>query len=84
MKEKNTNSHPYAIRAFIKPSPKQGVKFKGRSFKGIVFANSPKEAGRKTKELLIKAFEASSADVAENVIHIKECNLYKDFLIPPE
>ncbi|WP_297096435.1 hypothetical protein [uncultured Draconibacterium sp.] len=74
----------YAIRAFIKPEQKGGVVFKGHSYKGIVFAKTPTRAKEKTIDLLIKSFSESDADVTKEVITIKECKPYNDFLIPPE
>lgn len=72
----------YAIRAFIKPAKQGLVAFKGKSFKGVVFAKTPARAKEKATNLLIEAFVASEASVEKEVITIKECKLYNDFLIP--
>ena len=87
---KSQNEKVYAIIAFIKPNNKPRndsageIVFKGKSYKGVVFAKTPNEAQVKAIGMLVKAFKGSEAIVTPNVITIKECKLYNDFLIPPK
>lgn len=83
------NSKPYAIIAFVKPkatTDKDGVttKYQGRSYKGITFAASPDDAKKKSTALIMGAFKESEAKITREVITIKSCKLYNDFLIPPK
>lgn len=70
----------YAIRAFVKPE--EG--FNGRSFKGIVIAQTPSKAKERVENMLVKSLEVSNAKVTKKGITIKECKLYNDFFIMPQ
>ncbi len=72
---------------FVKPKDTTGkdgviMKYKGRSYKGIAFAASPDDAKKKSTDLIMGAFKESKAKITREVITIKSCKLYNDFLIP--
>lgn len=77
----------YAVAVSVKPKPFGSVKYTGRPYRGIVLAQSPKNA----KELAIasilenfKDLDGSSIKkplVDHDCIAVKECKLYNDFFI---
>ena len=79
----NKKVNVFAVTAFVKPNPDGIVRYHGRTFKGVVFAKNGKEASEKAINLLIESFSPGSR-VTREVIKVRECKPYNDFLIPPK
>lgn len=76
------NSKCYAVSVTAKPKPNASGRYKSKSFKGIVFADSPSIAKEKAVEIILNSIKEPVLSREE--ITINSCNLFNDFLFHPK
>lgn len=72
----------YALKLTAKPKPEGNVRYKSKSFKGIVFAIGPTEAKEKAIEIVIGSVKEPVLTREE--VKVNECNPFSDFLFHPK
>jgi hypothetical protein len=71
----------YAVRVLVKPKDTPGVKYKSKSFKGVVISKNASEARVLVFERLFLAFKSAPVEITKEDIHIKSFELFNDFAI---
>jgi hypothetical protein len=78
MKEKETKL--YAMTVVIKPKPVGNMRFKSKTYRGIVVAENIAKANELTIQTIVKGAQSvKECTITEDVVFIKECKLHNDF-----
>ena len=75
---KNKLAKPYAVKVFIKPSG-----FKGRTYKGLVFAESPTLVNEAVFKMFCNEDFNAFFTLKKEDVKIRQCELYGEFGITP-
>jgi len=71
----------YAITLIVKPKQIGVNRYSSKSFSGISFAYNPKDAKEQTIQQIIESFDPKTIPfIDREVVTIKKCQLYNDFL----
>ncbi len=71
----------YAVKVYIKPPGHDNIRYQGKTYKGIVFANNPEEAKEKSIQMFLKSNEDTTLIIGRSCMRVTECKLYNDFAI---
>lgn len=76
----------YAIIIMLKPKPRGVVRYKAKSFKGVVVAEGPAIAKKIATDAILNAFSSNDGSeeqplITINELTVKECKTYGDFVI---
>ena len=77
----NKRLKAYAITLIVKPKQIGIERYSSKTFKGISIAHNPDEAKEASIQQIMEAFDPEMPPVIiREVITIKECKIYNDFI----